>query len=146
MTKKIDGKTYEFCQHNHSGNEGRSGARQLQLLRLRWSDKQKSLRSTWERLHQQGYLERGEEVKSIDRRITDAYYQTEMCTGKTPTQLFLGKKEIEMLNEFSERMFKIFITEGKVPNQKTPKIGTIMGMTIHEVNTDSLIATGWPLD
>lgn len=82
----------------------------------------------------------------IENRIGDAYYQTALCVGKYPTQLFLGKREMVLLREFSERAFKFLMDNGTVPHQKPPMIGSIMGMTIHETSDETLIATGWELD
>lgn len=85
-------------------------------------------------------------MKSIEQRISDAYYNTAMSVGKFPSQLFLGKQEMALLMEFSERAFVLLIKDGTVPNKKQPMIGSIMGMTIHETSDETLIATGWPIE
>lgn len=85
-------------------------------------------------------------MKSIEFRISDAYYKTASCVGKYPTRVFLGKQEMALLREFSERAFLSLIKRGTIPNQKPPMIGSIMGMTIHETSDETLIATGWEIN
>lgn len=83
-------------------------------------------------------------MKPIEQRISDAYYQTAMCVGKYPKRLFLGKHEVALLKEFSDKAFTFIMKDGTVPAQKLPsKLESIMGMTIHETSDETLIATGW---
>jgi len=78
-------------------------------------------------------------MKSIEFRISDAYYKTYEIIGKPPTDLFLGKKEMALLMEFIAKY-------GTVSNQKHQTIGQIKGMTPHETSDETLIAIGWSAD
>ena len=76
-------------------------------------------------------------MKSIDRRIIGAYHTTIIETGQTPTDVFLGNKEMGELKEFA---LNLRLCSGiKTP----PEVGEIMGMRIHETSDESIIATGW---
>lgn len=85
-------------------------------------------------------------MRPIESRISDAYYKTAECVGKYPNRVFLGKQEMVLLREFSERAFMFLVKDGTIPNQKPQMIGSIMGMTIHETSDETLIATGWSAD
>lgn len=75
-------------------------------------------------------------MRPIDQRIIEAYHASVRSTLAPPTDVFLGKKEVDAL----DRLASEYKARGYMRIAK-PK--TIMGMHIHEVKAETLIGIGW---